>query len=129
VRGGPGHSDIFVSPFPDGNGKWQISSSGGLYPTWSRDGRKLFYGSPDLHIMTADYNVRGDSFEASKPRPCPGPPLLQMGRTGGFDLAPDGKRIAVLSPPDATVAQKGNVHGTVMLNFFDDLHRRVLSVK
>jgi hypothetical protein len=42
-----------------------------------------------------------------------------------LDLAPDGKRFAVFPRPEATGEQKGSVHVTVLLNFFDELRRRV----
>jgi hypothetical protein len=42
-----------------------------------------------------------------------------------LDLFPDGKRFAVIPRPDATAEQKGSVHVTVLLNFFDELRRRV----
>lgn len=35
---------VFVTPFPDVNsGRWQISTTGGVKPVWSRDGKELFY--------------------------------------------------------------------------------------
>jgi hypothetical protein len=38
---------------------------------------------------------------------------------------PDGKRFVVLTRPDATGEPKVSVHVTVLLNFFDELRRRV----
>ena len=39
-----------------------------------------------------------------------------------LDMAPDGKRFAVFPAPDAT---KGSVHVTFLLNFVDELLRRI----
>ncbi len=39
-------------------------------------------------------------------------------------LAPDGQRFAVL-PSEVAADGKGSVHATFLLNFFDDLHRRL----
>ena len=37
-------SQVFVRPFPDVEaGKWQLSTSGGADPAWSRDGREVFF--------------------------------------------------------------------------------------
>src|SRR5262249_32931064 len=45
-----GSNHVFVRPFPDINqGRWQVSTSGGGGPSWSRDGRELFF----LDIATA----------------------------------------------------------------------------
>ena len=39
-----GTFDIYVQPFPDASqGKWMVSSGGGVEPRWSRDGNELFY--------------------------------------------------------------------------------------
>jgi Tol biopolymer transport system component len=35
--------EIYVSPFPSGLGKWQVSKTGGDWPRWSRDGTELFF--------------------------------------------------------------------------------------
>src|SRR5262249_9775118 len=42
-----GKYQIVVQTFPDPNlGKKQVSIEGGLYPTWRRDGRELYYLAP-----------------------------------------------------------------------------------
>ena len=38
-----GKSEVYVRSFPDGDGKRQISATGGRAPRWSRDGRELFF--------------------------------------------------------------------------------------
>jgi hypothetical protein len=38
-----------------------------------------------------------------------------------LDLAPDGKRFVVAPRLEATGGQKGSVHVTALLNFFDEL--------
>jgi hypothetical protein len=42
-----------------------------------------------------------------------------------YDLAPDGKRFAVILNADGTAEQKPILHVTFLLNFFDELRRRV----
>ena len=42
-----------------------------------------------------------------------------------LDLAPDGKRFAVLYSPERAGIAKGSVHVTMMLNFFDEVKRRI----
>ena len=41
-----------------------------------------------------------------------------------MDLAPDGTRFAIL-PRDVVAPETGSVHATFLLNFFDELHRRL----
>ena len=38
-----GREEIYVQEFPGPGRKWQISNQGGERPTWSQDGRELFY--------------------------------------------------------------------------------------
>ncbi|WKW10956.1 protein kinase [Pseudogemmatithrix spongiicola] len=39
-----GRLEVYVVPFPDPDGrKWQVSSAGGIAPTWSRRGNELFF--------------------------------------------------------------------------------------
>jgi hypothetical protein len=45
--------------------------------------------------------------------------------TLNLDLTPDGKRFAMLSLPEAAPGEKGSVHVTMLLNFFDEVKRRI----
>jgi Tol biopolymer transport system component len=126
-----GQYDVYVRPFPggapSGSGKWQISTGGGRYPIWSSNGRELFYETLENRIMAAAYTAKGDLFAADKPRAWSNMQILELFGTGiwNLDLSPDGKRFAVIPRPEATGDQKGSVHVTVLLNFFDELRRRV----
>ncbi|MGH9256300.1 MAG: TolB family protein [Vicinamibacterales bacterium] len=41
-----GRFEVYVQPFPEAGGKWQISSVGGTQPRWRRDGKELYYVAP-----------------------------------------------------------------------------------
>ncbi len=114
-----------MQPFPDASrGKWQISSGGGVYPLWSNDGRELFYETLEGRIMVVDYTVQGDSFMPGKPRAWCDKQLFYMG-SSNIDLPPDGRRFVVLIPAQEADGEKGSVHVTMLLNFFDELKRRI----
>jgi serine/threonine-protein kinase len=122
-----GKYEIYVQPFPaGGGGRWQISAGDGLYALWSNNGRELFYETADNRIMVVDYAVEGASFVVrGKPRLWSDKPLSYNG-TPNLDLAPDGKRFAVFLPPEeAAPAEHGSVHVTMLLNFFDELKRKL----
>lgn len=38
-----GSSEIYLQPYPGPGRRVRVSSSGGLFPVWSRNGRTLFY--------------------------------------------------------------------------------------
>ncbi|HYL36063.1 MAG TPA: protein kinase [Bryobacteraceae bacterium] len=120
-----GTRQIYVRAFPDKGGKWQISNSGGVYPMWLRG--DLFFESPDQHIMAAAYSVKGDSFVPGKPRLwCEKPIGGTAGSNKNLDLAPDGKRIVALMPAtEPKGAQEAQNHVVFLMNFFDELRRKV----
>jgi serine/threonine-protein kinase len=119
-----GRNEVYVRPFPGPGGKWQVSTAGGVWPTWSRRRRELFYlGSDDGKITVARYTVDGDSFHAEKPRVWS--PGLMHGRGffgRSYDLHPDGERVAVLKA-SAEEADARRDHVTLIQNFFDELRR------
>ena len=39
----PSGPEIFIVPFAGGNGMWQVSTDGGHWSRWSRDGKQLYY--------------------------------------------------------------------------------------
>jgi len=120
-----GSSEIYVRPFPAASeGKWQISTGGGLYACWSNNGRELFYETADLRIMVVDYTVDSTSFMPGEPRLWSDTHLFYTG-TSNLDLAPDGKRFIVLALPETASAEKGSVRVTMLLNFFDELKRKI----
>jgi len=130
-RSGPrgGNTSIFVRPYPSGGGQTQISSGNGAdrNPMWSPNAKELFYESDDNRIMVVDYTTSGEAFQAGKPRLWAD--YRTMGTPAAYDvtLAPDGKRFVVLAPVQTTTEGSGPVHATFLLNFFDELRRRVPS--
>ena len=69
-------------------------------------------------MMVASYTANGEAFVASKPRLW----AEKQNAGGSFDLAPDGKRFAVVR--EEASDQKGPRHVVFLLNFFDELRRR-----
>jgi serine/threonine-protein kinase len=119
-----GIQELFVRPFPGPGGKWQISTGGELYAFWSKNGKELFYETPDNRIMVVDYTTNRDSFTVGKPRLWCDRMIFNPGAQN-LDLAPDGKHFAVTAAPENVGHEKGSAHVTFLLNFFDELRRRV----
>jgi eukaryotic-like serine/threonine-protein kinase len=123
-----GNDEVYVRPFPGPGGKSQISTDGGSRPIWSRDGHKLFFLTLDSRIMVTSYNAKGDSFAAGKPQVWSQKNLIEAGGNYTYDLAPDGKRFAVVLNPYGT-EERPTDSVIVLLNFFDELRRKVPSGK
>jgi serine/threonine protein kinase/Tol biopolymer transport system component len=112
-------SNIYVRPFDNSGGKWQISPDQGHSPRWSSDGNQLFYrqaGSPSK-MWAVDVNSTGKSFEAGRPR------LLFSGEFGAdpfyitYDVHPNGKRFVVWQPTTTT----STTHLQFVFNWFTEL--------
>ncbi len=116
-----GRFEVYVRPFPDPRGKWQVSTVGGIWPTWSRSRRELLYLAGDGRITVSAYKLEGSSFRSEKPRVwSPGLVPLSWART--YDLHPDGERVAVLKTSgDEAEARRDKV--VLIQNFFDELRR------
>jgi serine/threonine protein kinase len=118
-----GRAEVYVRAFPTPSsgqgGKWQISNSGGDFPHWSRNTHDLLYQSGD-QIMAVSYAVKGDTFMAEKPR-------VWLSKLSGteWDLAPDGKRVLVLTPAESVEAPQQEHEVVFLENFFDYLRQRV----
>lgn len=86
-----GRSEIYVQPFPGPGGKVQISTGGGNFPQWRRDGREIFYLAPDNRLMAVPVlQNSGSALEAGTPT------SLFTTRPGSeFAASPDGQRFLV----------------------------------
>jgi len=62
-----GQNEVLVRGFPDGTRDYRVSTDGGAYPLWSRDGRELFYRRGDA-VLSASIRVDGDEIIAGRPR-------------------------------------------------------------
>jgi Tol biopolymer transport system component len=120
-----GQYEVYVQRFPGAGGHRKISDDGGGYPKWSSNGRQLlYYDGSQLRIMAVDYQVNGDAFVASKPRRWSGTPVRQIGAADSWGLDPKGER-AVVVPVDAAPGNAGLPKVAYLLNFFDELRRKV----
>jgi Tol biopolymer transport system component len=87
-----GKFEIYVRAFPDGGGKWQISTGGGEDPLWSRDGTEIFYDVGN-RLMAVPVKT-SPAFEAGTPQLLFEAPI--RGDTGvQYDVTADGKKFLI----------------------------------
>ena len=116
-----GRTEIYVRPFPDPGGKWQISTEGGAEPVWARNG-ELFYRNGD-QMMAVEITTE-PSFSA-------GTPLLLFegsyrctaGFTVVYDVTPDGQRFLMIKTERPGLGEQAQIH--VVENWFEELKRVV----
>ena len=63
-----GRAEVYVTPFPGPGGKRQVSAAGGARPRWRRDGKEIFYLSPDNKMMAATVNGQGGKLRGGRQR-------------------------------------------------------------
>jgi Tol biopolymer transport system component len=64
-----GKDEVYVTAFPSAEAKWQISSGGGGTPSWSADGKHLYYANADKLMSVPIQNVETFEFGAAAALP------------------------------------------------------------
>jgi eukaryotic-like serine/threonine-protein kinase len=86
-----GRFEIWVTDFPAGATHYPVSSAGGLWPCWSKDGRQIFYWKGNTVMAVA---VRsGETFAAETPHALFESPVVP--RWWGYDVARDGSALYI----------------------------------
>jgi eukaryotic-like serine/threonine-protein kinase len=113
-----GEQKVYVVPFPGPGGKWQVSPGGGCYARWRRDGKELFYLSPDNRIMAAEIKTEGSSFTIGAVKPL-FETRVYRSTFGGYDVAADGQRFMICYEPG-----QPNVAITLVENWDAELKKK-----
>ena len=117
-----GEYEVYVESYPRGSQKERISAKGGTQPRWRRDGRELFYISPDLKLMSVDV-TKGERLTFSLPREL-FQTRISLGGTLGYrmlryDVTHDGKRFLINSEREGAEAASTLI--TVVVNWREAL--------
>jgi hypothetical protein len=112
-----GRFEVYVAPFPGPGGKRQLSTAGGGWPRWRRDGREIFYLAADNTLMTAEVNGRGSAFDVGRVTPLFKVNTFRVGNP--YDVSADGQRFLINTPK----AEASAVPITVVVNWTAGLTR------
>ena len=86
--------EVYVARFPTPGQAWRVSADGGSQARWRRDGKEIFYVSPDRRLMSATITLGADSVKVDRIEP-----LFELrfpyGAYHAFDVTPDGQRFLV----------------------------------
>jgi eukaryotic-like serine/threonine-protein kinase len=116
--------EVYVRAFPDNGTKVRVSTAGGRVPLWVTNRTALVYETDQQTLMELTYTVRSGSFVAGKPRPWGRTELGNTGVLANFDVAPDG-RVVALMPAAKSENDAIRNHATFILNFADLVRRRL----
>jgi Tol biopolymer transport system component len=108
-----GRPEVYVQGFPEGKGKWMISTGGGLLPHWRADGKELVYVAPDGMLMSIPMQASERGIAAGTPVP--------LFRSAAFrwDMTGDAKRFVVL---EAAEGERRNPL-VILMNWQENLKR------
>src|SRR5262249_2035985 len=128
-----GEMDIYVQPFPPTGPKYQLTTTGAIFPLWSPDGKQIFFiqGQSGIGRIVSIEIQTQPSFTFGKPTPLPIDGILTNGLAGmpkGYDITPDGKQFLVMLPQseaESNTRQLQQIY--VTLNWFEELKKRVAS--
>ncbi|HXG56131.1 MAG TPA: protein kinase, partial [Vicinamibacterales bacterium] len=88
-----GARDVYVVPYPGPGAKRRVTVNGGVAPSWSRDGRELFYQTPE-GLMSVPVSATAD-IQFGAPRLLFGGGFLSESREDApreYDVAPGATR-------------------------------------
>jgi serine/threonine-protein kinase len=96
-----GQPEVFLTRFPSGEGRWQVSRDGGRAPRWARETGELFFvagSGPERRVLNAVAIQSDPEVLVGTPEP-----LFEIGRRNlvsvgevGFAVAADGESFAVV---------------------------------
>jgi Tol biopolymer transport system component len=89
-----GDFEVYVTAFPGGGARYQVSGSGGRLPQWSPDGKTLYFVGANNMLMATEVDGSGSRFEIRSPKTL-FPLSLFIGPrlANAYAIAPDGKRL------------------------------------
>jgi Tol biopolymer transport system component len=93
-----GRYEVYVRPYPAGEGRWMISTNGGTTPKWSPKGNELFYLQGDALMAMSVQTLptfRPDVPHALFSGKTVNSSMLVLG-SALYDVAPDGNRFVVV---------------------------------
>jgi Tol biopolymer transport system component len=87
-----GRLEVYIRPFPEGRGRWQVSVNGGEAPAWSANGKELFYKEGNMLMRVSV--VTSGTFAAAAPEPLFEHSALRLAEApvARYAAAPDGQR-------------------------------------
>jgi len=118
-----GSWQVYVRPFPNvEDGRWQVSTGGGISPVWGRQGRELFYRNGEAMMVVG---------VETEPTFSPGSPKLlftgtySLADTRNYDISLDGQSFLMIKDVEQAEETSARTELIMVLNWFEELKRLV----
>jgi serine/threonine protein kinase len=120
INNNTGPYEDYITPFPSGGAKWQVSSGGGGVDRWRGDGKVLYFLDP-RGVSMVTVTETGGAVALSIPQALFSPHLMP-GPSGPFTLAAqDGSKFFLNATNDAITTQ--HVNAILLTNWPAELKR------
>jgi hypothetical protein len=96
-----------MRPFPGPGAKMRVSSEGGYWPRWRRDGKELFYVSNDRILMSVPIDSTA-AFKPGIPQALFRTPIqksLGLGLVDPLEVSPDGQRFLFIPGNEQEISE------------------------
>ncbi|MGH9258028.1 MAG: TolB family protein, partial [Vicinamibacterales bacterium] len=123
-----GQPEIYVRPFPAvDTGRWQVSTTGGRWPVWARNGREIFFRALDGAVTGVPIEITaGSSVRIGTAVRLVGPRYLAGGAANReYDVSPDGKRFLMIKEGTGAEDASAPPQLVVVQHFDEELKRLV----
>ena len=112
-----GQTEVYVVPFRGGQGKWQVSQSGGARPLWSSDGKTLYYANLAYTVLAVPLKQTSGTlqFGAAEQLVTNMPSQVFF-----YDVSQDGQKILL-----NVISQQVNQSITVVSNWAEELKQQL----
>jgi hypothetical protein len=94
--------DVYVRSLSTG-AKWRISTAGGSFPRWGRNGKELFYLTGDGKLMAVPIEADTSTFRTGAPQTLFQTELVigpGFGATPGYNVSADSQRFLIVTADD-----------------------------
>ena len=96
-----GREEVYVTHFPSGSGRWQVSQTGGTFPTWRGDSNEIYFIGVDGFFHSVSVNPKSEEFDLGQVQTLF--PVNFVAPIGNpYDPTPDGQRFAFSTYPETT---------------------------
>ncbi len=96
-----GRPEVYVQSFPPSGGEWQISTMGGIEPSWRGDGKELYYTNGDA-LYAVHVKTDGPVFEPGPVKPLFTVRLERTDRRSRYQATNNGQRFLMNVPRETS---------------------------
>jgi serine/threonine-protein kinase len=119
-----GRFEIYVQSYPDGRkGRWTLTTTGGTFPAWTRNGTELVYLDASKHMTSVTVDPNDSTFRPSAPTTLFDRAYAETASTHAYDVSPDGDRFLMIKEATGAPENAPPPGFVVVEHWFEELRR------